>query len=397
MLAEWGLGLSVQPEQLRALASAVSRSVDLVIASLPKFDPDLDAGIIDYSIFRQHSLASALRSFVRTRLGTTRPGQQAMLQASKDLHLFGTRGRPQRDWANLPTMTFVRNRTGHVKRLARRHTPMAGPWKLIELPKPGASLDDQLFDALDSLGRPVAVTGAFEPFEFIPPAWVWSWLTGGSGPYGRRHYMLEEAGLLRQHGNFRIQHAFAGPGWCPARHSLLHRMMKQLNDACGCAALARLSWSAGLAAQNLLESVAGMPDDFRNYVPLESCWLAMHDRMDHLAAVGEIESSGESLIGIRGGILRVGVRNAARTLPDLVPRLGALGWWPLGCPTAGVENGLPSTSDSSENVEHRAAILSMQAGLDGTAGQIDRLLDLPASRRRNRLKELRQDLVKGIR
>ena len=320
-----------------------------------------------------------------------------MLQASKDLHLFGTRGRPQRDWSNLPTMIFVRNRTEHVKALARRQTPLAGPWKLIDLPKPGASLDDELFDALDSLRRPVAVTGAFETFEFVPPAWVWSWLTGGSGPYGRRHYMLEELSLLRHRGSFRIQHAFAGPGWRPARDSLLHRMMKQLSDACGCAALARLSWSAGLAAQNLLESVAGMPDDFRNYVPLESCWLAMHDRMDHLAAVGKIDSSGAILIGIRGGMLRVGVRDAAKTLPDLVPRLGALGWWPLGCPTAGVENGLSSTGDCPDIDEHRAVVLSMQAGLDGTAGQIDRLLELPASRRRNKLTELRQDLVKGIR
>ena len=397
LLAEWGLGTYGPPEQMQALASAVSRSVDLAVAALAKIDPDFEAGIVDYSIFRQHSLASALRSFVRTQLGATRPTQQAMLQASKDLHLFGTRGPPQRDAEKLPTITFVRNRAGHVKALARRRTPLAGRWKLINLPKPGAFLDDELFDALDSLGRPVAVAGAFEPYEFVPPTWVWSWLAGGSGSYGRQHFMLEEAGLLRQHGSFRIQHAFAGPGWRTARDSLLHRTMKHLSDACGFAALARLSWSAGLAAQNVLESVAGMPDDFRNYVPLESCWLAMHDRMDHLAAVSEIDSSGAILIGIRGGTLRVGVRAAARTLPDLVPRLGALGWWPLGCPAAGVDSELPSAGDCPDNVEQRAVVLSMQAGLDAAAGQIDRLLDLPASRRRVRLKELRRDLVKGIR
>ena len=394
ILTEWGLRMPLQDQAAQALAEMAGRVVRLGISAASGMGSQSreQSCQAELGVGRHPSFSSALRPMIQRRLDKTRPGQVALHEVSRDLHLFGTAVAPPPISGRRSAVTFIRSRYCWANMLAALKTPLPGLWQRIELPETPVTLCDRLLGELDDFERPVIVAGGFRPFTLVLPPWVRSWLAGYAGSYGRRSFILEEIRLLRTHGEFCVREAFAGPGWRPAADALQRQFLQGLARVCGSAQVAMLSWSAGLAAENLLLAAATRPGEFRVSFPLESSWLAAHDRIAAVPAMEAVDSCGAVLISARAGTLCVGIRESREAVLKLVRALWELGWWPAG----GLRGSLAQIAGNPDqfggSAEERAIAVAMRDGPEGIAGQLDRLPDLPVAIRRKRTRALRLQL-----
>ena len=390
ILAEWGLRMPVEGRQAQALAAMMNRVVALGVSAAETLVCRPRAGIdsTELLVSRQQSLSSVLRVFIRERLDSTRPAQLALHEASRDLHLFGTSGTSARGLDRRLAITFVRSRFAHARMLAGSGTPSPGTWQRVELQDPPAVLSCDLLRELEGLNRPVIVSGGFQPFTLVLPSWVRSWLAGYAGGFGRQSFILEEVRLLRSHGEFCLRDAFAGPGWRKPSESLLTGFVAGLGSACGKARTARLSWSAGLAAENLFHALAGRPEEFDRSFSFESSWVAARDRISAVPAIEAAEACGAALIRAQGSQLSLDVRDSREAILELIRSLWKLGWWPAGGLRGKLAELVGNPGEFGGNSEDWSIAIVMRDGLDGIAGALDRLPDTPARLRREREKPL---------
>lgn len=393
ILMEWGLGMPLREGSAQLLAELAGRVVRMGTLAASGIRQCSGPGLVPAGqvVFRHPSLSSAIRSMIDRRLDETRPRQAALHEVSLDLHLFGTAGPPTRDPSRNLTLTFVRSRYGWMCKLSRNCVPLPGPWRQVELSEPPQMLDERLLGELAALGRPVIVVADFRPFTLVLPAWARFWVAGNPGSCGRRSFVLEEVHHLRNHGEFLVREAFAGPGWRPVADSLLRRLSVELAKVCGGRDIATLSWSAGLASENLLLAAAALPAGHRCACPLESGWLAAQDRIAALPAMQAADACGAALIGARCGTFSVRIRESREAVLKLIRGMWRLGWWPAG----GLRGGLASIArDPGEfgGSEERAIAVAMQHGPEGAAGRFDRLTDLRSAARRAKAAELRPEL-----
>ena len=392
ILMEWGLSMPLREGSAQVLAELAGRVVRIGILAASGMRSHSGSGPAGRAVFRHPSFSSAIRSMIGRNLEETRSRQTALHEVSRDLHLFGTVGSPTRDASRNLTLTFVRSRFGWICMLAGNCVPLPGLWRQVELSGPPQMLGERLLGELAALRRPVIVLADFRPFTLVLPAWARCWVAGHPGSCGRRSFVLEEVHLLRNHGEFLVREAFAGPGWRPVADSLLRRLSVELAKVCGGRNIATLSWSAGLAAENLLLAAAAPPDGRRCACPLEAGWLAAQDRIAAVPAMQEANACGAALICARGGTLSVRIHESREAVLRLIRSLWRLGWWPAG----GLRGGLASIArDPGEfggGGEERAIAVAMQHGPEGVAGRLDRLADLRSGNRGARARELRLEL-----
>ena len=394
ILMEWGLGMPLHEGSAKLLAELAGRVVRIGTraASAMRSGSGAGPGCAGHAVFRHPSFASAIRSVISRRLEETRPIQTALHEASRDLHLFGTVGSPTQGQGRNLTLTFVRCRFGWISMLAGNCVPSPGLWRRVELSGPPQPLDDQLFGELAALRLPVIVLAGFRPFTLVLPAWARCWVAGIPGSCGRRSFVLEEVHLLRKHGEFFVREAFAGPGWQPVADSVLRRLMVELTKACGGKNIAELSWSAGLAAENLLLAVAAPPDGDRCSCPLEAGWLAAQDRIAAVPALQAVDACGAVLVCAKGGTLSVRVHESREAVLELIQGLWRHGWWPAGGMRGGLAAIARGPAEFGGSDEERAIAVAMQYGPEGLAGRLDRLTDLRPRARRARAGELLLEL-----
>ena len=394
ILAEWGLRMPIERRQAPALAAMMSRVVALGISAVETLGCRRRTGVdsAELLVSRQQSLSSVLRVFIRGRLDSTRPVQLALHEASRDLHLFGTSGGSARGMDRRLAFTFVRARVAHVRMLAGSGTPAPGAWQRVELQDLPVMLSCELLGELEGLNRPVIVSGGFQPFTLLLPSWVRSWLAGYSGGFGRQSFILEEVRLLRSYGEFCIRDAFAGPGWRKPCASPLTGFVAGLGLACGSARIARLSWSAGLAAENLFHALAGRPEELDRSFSFESSWVAAQDRIAAVPAIQAAEACGAALVRAQGSRLCLDVRDSREAILELIGSLWKLGWWPAGGLRGKLVELVAGQGEFGGDSEDRSIAIVMRDGLDGIAGALDRLPGTPARFRKEQEKPLLGEL-----
>lgn len=394
ILMEWGLSMPLREGSAQRLAELAGRVVRIGTraASAMRSGSGSRPVPAGQAVFRHASFPLAIRSVIARRLEATRPIQAALHEVSRDLHLFGTVGSPTQGRGRNLTLTFVRSRFGWISMLAGNCVPSPGLWRQVELSEPPQMLGDRLFSELAALRRPVIVLAGFRPYTLVLPAWVRCWVAGHPGSCGRRSFVLEEVNLLRRHGEFFVREAFAGPGWQPVAGSLLRRLLVELAKVCGGKNIAALSWSAGLAAENLLLAAAAPPAGDHCSSPLEAVWLAAQDRIASVPAIQAVDACGAALIGTRGGTLHVRVHESRDAVLELIQSLWRLGWWPAGGMRGGLASIARGPAEFSGGGEERAIAVAMQYGPEGLAGRLDRLTDLRPGARRAQAGELRLEL-----
>ncbi len=392
ILAEWKLDREPEARHAKQLASMASRVISLgflAAAGLPS-RAHTAMTFNGTGVLRRHSFSRGLRILVRDRLNASRPAEAALAHVSRDIHQYGMTGLHGRGGCERRMMTFVRCRYSYVSMLAGTATPAPGPWCQVKLPRQHVPLCSQLFDELEALDLPIIIIGAFQPFRLVPPSWVSSWLSGPARPYGRRCFLLEEARRLREHGEFRIRSAFAGSGWQDKEKSLLRMLVHSHERPCGGKEIATLSWSAGLAAENILSALAERPPAKAEVFPILSGWLAAHDRIAAIPAIEAVESCGAGLVSVRACTLKVSVRDTEESLQDITCRLWRLGWWPVSGGGPFEDDLAPGMDGFGGSGRDRDFALAMRGGADGIATELDRFADPRGQKRRPIKKALRK-------
>ena len=278
---EFGLPEDCATGQVQGLAELAERIIRLSVHAVTRTEHWKSSGgrIGDRRTFGRASLATGLYDFIQPLLIRSRPRDLTLAQPSRTLLRYGIGSREHTAAADSWILTACRPRYSYLRWLASQPVPGGVTWNRISLQQPKALLTDGLQTRLDGLGRAVILSGEYQPRGLGGPFWMRSWLRGIDPGLTRNWFTLTEAQSLLRCGEIYLDEALCGPAWRKtAAETALGACAKGLAKACGGAAAARTSWSAGLAAENLIRAVCGNFKQFKAPVSMETVWVAMHDR-----------------------------------------------------------------------------------------------------------------------
>ena len=385
--AEWDLTDSSAVENAEILSRLATRVVSIAQEALaaseaarnPSFRENLR------NLPRRPSLATGIRRAFGPRIRGTAPKEQLAADAARSLHQSGIRVQTRASAASRPTVSFHAHfpRFEFAEALASEPVPQPGPWQAVKLASPGSPLSEDALDALARLGRPVFAAGEFHPNSDSAPPWHRPPAPGGGKP--RSAFTLEEILILIRRGEFRIREAFAGPAWS-ANGSLLGECIRLLAAACGGRLTARTSWSAGLAAENLVRAVCVRQHGDRNACPMESAWAAARERIAMSGAIEAAERAGGRVTAASSGTLDIQAPGDPGCLSDIAAALCSEGvHLPAGAAKELRRLGatLPAAREFKGTDEARLVEASSAAlGGRGLRWRLDEALGVPARRRR---------------
>lgn len=384
--AEWDLTDSAAVENAEILSCLATRVVSIAQEALAASDAARNPSFRENlrHLPRRPSLATGIRRAFGQRIRSTAPKEQLAADAARSLHQSGIRGRTSASSASRPTVSFHAHfpRFEFAEALASEPVPQPGPWQAVKLASPGSPLSEDALDVLARLGRPVFAAGEFRPNSDSAPPWHRPPAPGGGTP--RSAFTLEEIRILIRHGEFRIREAFAGSAWS-ANGSLLGECVELLAAACGGRLTARTSWSAGLAADNLVRAVCVRQHGDRNACPMESAWAAARERIAMSGAIEAAERAGGLVTAASAGTLDIQAPGDPGCLSDIAAALCSEGvHLPAGAAKELRRLGatLPDAREFKGTDEARLLEASAALGGRGLRWRLDEALGVPARLRR---------------
>lgn len=337
MALEWGLqscGLvqtSLQLEKLGNRIIGLSRDSVVRVRRRRKAgsDPSEDA------LTSQPSLAAGLGLPLQDWLGRDLPVECKLVDATRDICLV----QPERSIPELKNLSGFRKFRAHLPRfsyalsLAKRPIPAAGEWRIVSRLKHTPGGQDPI-GKLKRLDRPVIVAGF--PSLDRPPSdtWLKTWMTGRPGVYGRKYFTLDEAEEIQLHGSFVVQEAYSGPGWNRRKtDSLLYDCISRLRAIAGGSFVVNNSWSAGMAAANLVHAIMHPETGNRKVHPLASAFISAYDRIAMVPAVSFAEMKGAKVVKATAGTIDYIVPDDDKVATEIANLL-----WLHGCTVPGMSS-----------------------------------------------------------
>ncbi|MCY4460340.1 MAG: hypothetical protein OXC26_08080 [Albidovulum sp.] len=323
LLLEWGIDPGKQLQMADSLVRVVARVTDIVLKSSAAMGHDCRAGLKCGSrILEQTSLSRGFRRELEARLSLTYPRERQLCAPVGNLHLAGVRSwtrKQERGFrmaiAKIPTFS-------HFKRIASRPVPSPGAWHSCSLPaRRDPIADSRALAELRSLGRPVICEGVFRPGANRAPSWAAAWASGSDPSVGRRHFALEEIGIMSRYGEFALHAAYAGPGWTEGGRSAAGEARDALASVCGGGEIAGSTWSAGVAAEIILCAAMSRFPYTADCPSLESAWISIADRIEMIPALEASERSGAELVSACAGRLRLRVPASRDSMPEVANSL----------------------------------------------------------------------------
>lgn len=384
--AEWDLTDSAAVENAEILSCLATRVVSIAQEALAASDSARNPAFRENlrNLHRRPSLATGIRRAFAARIRSTALQEQLASDAARSLHQSGIRIRTRASSSSPPEISFHAHfpRFEFAEALASKPVPQPGPWQAVKLTSPGSPLSKDTLDALADLGRPVFAAGEFQPNSEPAPLWLRPPPPGGGRP--RTAFTLEEARILIRHGEFRVREAFAGPAWS-GNGSLLRECIQLLADACGGRLTARTSWSAGLAAENLVRAVCVRQHGDRNPCSMESAWAASRERIAMSGAIEAAERAGGRVAAASAGTLDIHAPGEPGCLSDIAAALCSEG---VHLPADAAKElrrlgaTLPDAREFQGTDEARLVEASAALGGRGLRWRLDEALGVPARLRR---------------
>ena len=378
LIGEFGLPENCTAGQVQGLAEMAERIIRLSVQAVTRTEHWKNSGrrIGERRTFGRASLAIGLSDFVRPLLIRSRPADVTLAQPSRTLLRFGIGCREHTPAADSWMLTAYRPRFSYLRWLASQPVPGGRSWNRIAIQQPKAPLTDELRKQLDALGRPVSLSGEYQPHQLGGPFWIRSWLRGTDPGLTRNWFTLSEARALRRRGEIYLDEALCGPGWRkPTAATVLGACAKGLAAACGGAPAARNSWSAGLAAENLIRAVCGNFKQFKAPVSMETVWVAMHDRVAAIGPIEAAEAAGGEVTAAVAGSVTVQVRGEPESAAAVAAALWREGLFLPSGTAAGLKKaGVKLLSDAEEfggKSEDRTFAVASQLGLCGLIRKLD--------------------------
>ena len=318
-------------------------------------------------------------------MNRSRPRGLDLAQPSRALLRFGMGCRQHTPSAGSWILTAHRPRFSYLRWLASQPVPGGFTWSRISLQQPKAKLTDELEQQFDAIGRSVILSGEYQPFGFGGPFWMRSWLRGLEPGLTRNWFTLSEAKALRRCGEIVLDEALCGPKWRQtATETALGACAKGLASACGGTRAARNSWSAGLAAENLIRTVCGGIRKRNAPVSMESVWAAMHDRVAAIGPIEAAEAAGGEVTAAVAGSITVQAQGGPEQAAAVAAALWREGLYLPAGTVAGLKRaGVTLLSDAGEFGGKKADLtfaVASQLGLCGLVRKLDAVADSKGAR-----------------
>ena len=383
---EFGLAESCTAEQAQALAEMAERIIRLSVHAVTRTEFWKSSGerIGDRRTFGRASLATGLSDFIRPQLIRSRTRDLYLAQPSRTLLRFGIGSWEHKPAADCWILTAHRPRFSYLRWLASQPMPGGYSWNRISIQQPKARLTDELEQQFEGIGRSVILSGEYQPFGLGGPFWMRSWLRGMEPGLPRNWFTLSEAKALRRCGEIFLDEALCGPKWRKAAEAALGACAKGLAGACGGTGAARNSWSAGLAAENLIRAVCGGIRQRNAPVPMEKVWVAMHDRVAAIGPIEAAEAAGGQVTAAVAGSITVHVQGGAEQAAAVAAALWREGLFlPAGAAARLKRAGVNLLSDAGEfggEKADRTFAVGSQLGLCGLIRKLDAVADDKSSR-----------------
>lgn len=328
ILNDYGACRQMNSSEAAELAKMSERIIRLSIQAITKTDYWQKSGqlISHRRSFGRPSLPFAMSDYLLHLLNLTRPRNSFLADNCEEILLFGALvHRPRRDRprlvlkANQPKITYLR-------RLARQDYPRGKLWTEIKIPC-RLPMSEALMVNLRNLQRPVILCGTFQSHKITGPTWVHSWCRGKDPMWGRAWFTLLEIAQMREVGEFHLNHAFAGRCFMrPFEGTVLGRVTEGLVAACQSEQSAHSSYSAGLAAENLIRAACINAKFRRPPASMESAWIAAHDRIACLDGIKAAEAAGARFMSSHTGSIMVSVESNREAIVQVVNALWKAGY-----------------------------------------------------------------------
>lgn len=200
-------------------------------------------------------------------------------------------------------LSFHFPRLSYALNVTAGDVPATSAWQIASRP------DDQgveeFLQQMRRTGRPAIYKAMCQPGEAFVPEHVQAFANGLSSSMGDAHrarFIDDEIRLLSPHYRMMIEGVIAGSGWRP---SATGQLLRCLEDCAGGPEASRASWSAGLAAENILASAMRAARKESPGQTAEAVWIAARDRAAMVPAIGALTDVGAMLVSANCGTITV--------------------------------------------------------------------------------------------
>ncbi|MCE6959658.1 hypothetical protein LAZ40_11575 [Cereibacter sphaeroides] len=386
----WGLSGHPEPTNARIMGGVANRVWHLIQEVLHR-DGANGTSVPDTirKIQRSASLATGITLAHAQRMEQATPDDQRAREHLKRAYQHGMyiSGRKGIDIGEI-RLAFQFPRLAYARMLTAAPVPAAAVWQAATR-RDRVSPEDFVRD-MAATGRPAIYKAVCEMTQGFAPEHVeaFSNRPGASETY-RSRWIEEEIAILGQHGTVAVEGAIAGGGWTETSTG---RLIRLLEETCGGAGPAASSWSAGLAADNIIASAFRKVGKEKDIFAPEPVWLAARDRVMMFPAVARLCASGASLVSAQAGTITV----KAPADPELLMVLVTTAWeqglhLPLGDVEELVAAGVAVPHErplfGGADVDYLLSRV-VHRGQRQAMWQLDGIMDLPSAERAARFRAL---------
>lgn len=298
MPREWGIDDIQSQGSAETISSILDRiyKVSVETARRSSLSSQKDDRALLQEIERSPSLATGLRNICDKEMGRTVPGDQKVRKRISEALSYGVSKVRERQLEEGEVMLHCRiPRLSHAIRVTAHDVPTVGKWQKAGIPE--NTPIEEAIDELRGFGLPVMVVGNVKERHGTPHPYFSSWVKPNSNAIRRISYTLEEVSALLPYFTFEDYSVIVGPGW---RKSVTGGLIKTLTDVSGGRQVAATSWSANVAAENILCGGfrKSRGDDA---LPPEAVWLTARDRLEMRKPVETLIDYGATLVSAYAG------------------------------------------------------------------------------------------------
>ncbi|MXX88944.1 MAG: hypothetical protein F4213_05570 [Boseongicola sp. SB0677_bin_26] len=310
MTRDWGMSDLPGGQKADVLASLLDRTARTALNALAAGG---DAPKAD-GLRKAPSLSTWMRGQMRPELARTSCSEPGLGAALRDV----IKARGFKRQASTPDGAFMMEARfpplSHACEILQAPVPAADKWKVAIIE--GKAHINGLLPDLEATEVPVVIVGTPEQGSGVG-AYVQSWTRGTAREKQRCCYTLDEVREMVPGLLLRNWKAYLGEGWEDSASSIcLRRLIQNVGEE-----IAHASWSAGLAAENLLCAAMRQPGA-NERVPFESAWIAARNRVRMAPVVKAVEDAGGEVMATYVGDLSI----ASEPDPEAVDRLARTLW-----------------------------------------------------------------------
>ena len=197
-------------------------------------------------------------------------------------------------------LSFHFPRMSYAKQITRAEVPAScAIWQQAGRSGDISSMD--FFKEASGIRRPAIYMAICQPGPGYVPEHVQAFANGFNSSLSdtyRSRFLEEEIRIIKDYYDLSIESVIVGGSWKTCSTGVL---IDGLEEVCGGEAAAAASWSAGLAAENILASAlrsVGKESPGKN---AEAIWIAARDRAAMMPAIGELAEIGAQLVSANCG------------------------------------------------------------------------------------------------